>query len=413
VSTALGEDGIAVVTLDRSEKMNALDIHMFDAVVNAADGLRENEGVRAVVIHGNGRSFCAGLDMSSILRGALWGDFSAPRRLLDRNPGPVKYLGDKVNLAQALGWVWRDFPVPVVAAIHGVCFGGGLQLALGADMRFCSPTCRLSVMEAKWGLIPDMGGTVMLRELMPMDLAKDITMTGRIINGAEAYELGLVNSVVNDPLVASMQHARELVANMSREQAMRLKESMLEERYNAFRCTEGKGQGTAYTGKSAGETKQGGELGVEITKGCIGTFTLSVNTIDRGAIQDLHSNIMSGGKLASLRVLIVRFVRSQEAETADIDEGDVCLLRNSWHSLPIPVLATFDESCGAHCLAASLGADFRIASDECSIELDPAQLQQNDNGSSVLLRSLVGKKRIIPTGVVSAEEACNLGLVTR
>jgi enoyl-CoA hydratase/carnithine racemase len=434
VTATLGKDGVAVVTLDRGKKMNALDERMFDAVVDAAADLRDNGAVRAVVIHGSGRSFCAGLDMASILKDAIWGDFSTPLRLLDRDHGPVPHLGTKVNLAQALGWVWRDFPVPVMTALHGVCFGGGLQLALGADLRFCDPKCRLSVMEAKWGLIPDMGGTVTLRELMPMDVAKELTMTGRMVTGAGAYDLGLVNYLSGDPLAAAMEHARELVGNNSRDEAMAIKQRMLRGRYNAFRCTETGGtQGGTFAAPAPDSEdtttesarKEGAGLDFEIVKGGIGRMAVKVGQVDCQAVRDLYRQESVLG-LRALIVSIHTHTRGASEEggksgavatdgTAQCTtEADMHFLRDSWHALPIPVVASIPgDTCDVHSLGAALGADFRIVTDGCEIEVDPEELQRTDNGSSAFLRTLVAREHELPAGIVSGKEARAVGLITR
>ena len=133
-------------------------------------------------------------------------------RLLERPSGyGVPGNNDIGNLAQDVSYLWRELPVPVIAVLHGMCFGGGLQIALGADMRYSTPDCKLSIMEGKWGLIPDMGISVTLRELVRMDVAKELTMTGRIISGEEAASLGLVTKCCEDPLQHAEQVAKELL----------------------------------------------------------------------------------------------------------------------------------------------------------------------------------------------------------
>src|SRR5262245_12080806 len=169
--------GIADVRLNRPEKMNALDPAMFEALVFAARELAEDRSVRAVVLSGEGRAFCAGLDMASMsaLAGAGEAPRETPRRALFERDG-----GSPANFAQQSAWLWRELPVPVIAAIHGVAYGGGLQIALGADVRFVAPDARLSIREAAWGLIPDMAGTQLLRGLVRPDVAKELTFTARI-----------------------------------------------------------------------------------------------------------------------------------------------------------------------------------------------------------------------------------------
>lgn len=192
-------DHVATVTLTRGAKHNALDGAMFLGILEAAERAATTPGVRAVVLHGEGKSFCSGLDVASFMSGD--GPLSNDD-LLRRDPGRSG------NVAQRVCTEWIDLPVPVIAAIHGNCFGGGLQIALGADVRIAAPDARLSVMEAKWGLVPDMGITRTLPRLVRLDVAKELTYTARVVSGAEAAELGLVTRVADDPLAA----ARELAA---------------------------------------------------------------------------------------------------------------------------------------------------------------------------------------------------------
>lgn len=195
-------DGVATVTLNRADKHNALDPAMFDALVDATETVAADRTVRAVVLHGDGKSFCSGIDTS----GLADRDKTGPRDLLARSEGQI------ANHAQRAAYGWSQVPAPVIAAITGNCFGGGMQIALGADIRFATPDARLSVMEVKWGLIPDMGITQNLPRLVGLDVAKELTFTGRILSGTEAKELGLVTHVVDDPLAAATELAREIAA---------------------------------------------------------------------------------------------------------------------------------------------------------------------------------------------------------
>ena len=198
-----GADGVAEVRLSRASKMNALDMGMFRSIAAAARQLMADRSVRAVVLHGEGRAFCAGLDVRSVTH-----PMSAranAEELLERPDGEVS------NLAQDVGYLWRRVPAPVIAATHGVCLGGGFQIALGADMRVAAPSCRFSIMESKWGIIPDMSATVTLRELVPRDVALELTLTGRIFDAVEAQRLGLVTRVAEEPL----QEARRLAAEIA------------------------------------------------------------------------------------------------------------------------------------------------------------------------------------------------------
>ena len=188
-------DHVALVTLNRPEKHNALDGAMFEGIVEAAEQVAQMPEVRAVVLHGAGPSFCSGLDVSA---------FGSLDTILDRPEG------QRANVAQRTCTGWIDVPAPVIAAVHGNCFGGGLQIALGADVRFAAPDARLSVMESKWGLVPDMGITSTLPRLVRIDVAKELTYTGRVLSGTEAAELGVVTHVADDPLAAAQELAAEI-----------------------------------------------------------------------------------------------------------------------------------------------------------------------------------------------------------
>lgn len=196
------DDHIAVVTLTRAEKHNALDVPMFEGIIGAASRVAEEPGVRAVVLHGDGPSFCSGLDVMGVIAGP-----SGLERLVD----PLR--AEVPNWFQRAAYDWIRVPVPVIAALHGNCLGGGLQIALAADIRISSADARLSVMEIKWGLIPDMSITRTLPRLVGIDLAKELTYTGRILSGLDAHELGLVTHISEQPLDAARQLATEIAAN--------------------------------------------------------------------------------------------------------------------------------------------------------------------------------------------------------
>ncbi len=206
VSVSISE-GVADVRLVRADKMNALDDTMFDALVATSDRLSREKGLRAVVLSGEGRAFCAGLDM---------GRFAAMKENADhRTAGREKRdLTERThglaNFPQAAVWGWRQLPVPVIAAIHGVAFGGGFQLALGADIRLLSPDARMSIMEVKWGLVPDMAGTPILASLVRDDILRELTYTGRIFSAQEAMSYGLATRICEDPRTAAFEVAREI-----------------------------------------------------------------------------------------------------------------------------------------------------------------------------------------------------------
>jgi len=193
------EDGIAIVTLNRPDKYNGLDMPMFEAITRAAKTLKKDRSVRAIILNGAGDAFCSGLDVKTVSKN--------PVNFLKLLVKPGRRIS---NLAQNVGYLWRDVPAPVIAVTHGYCFGGGFQIALGADFRFSTSDCEFSIMESKWGLIPDMSLTVTLRELVPIDLAKELTMTARRFDGTEAKAMGLVSRVSDDPMAEAMNFAREL-----------------------------------------------------------------------------------------------------------------------------------------------------------------------------------------------------------
>jgi len=198
------KDGIADVRLIRADKMNALDPAMFAGLIEAGAELANTKGLRCVVLSGEGRAFCAGLDMASFAAMKKDGDaVPGVRDLVARTHGPA-------NRPQWAAWLWRELPVPVIAAVHGVAFGGGFQIALGADLRYATPDTRFSVMEIKWGLVPDVAGTQLMRHLAREDVVRELTYTGRVFNGVEAQQLGFVTRLVDDPRAAAFETAKEI-----------------------------------------------------------------------------------------------------------------------------------------------------------------------------------------------------------
>ena len=201
-------NGIADVRLNRPEKLNALDQAMFQGIVDAGEGLKGDPAVRVVVLSGEGRGFCAGLDFGSF-ESMAGGD--APRSRQEGSLGAIADTEGRItHLGQQAAWVWQELEVPVIAAVHGAALGGGLQIALGADLRIVAPDAKLSVLEARWGLIPDMTGTVILPMLVGRDVAKELTFTGRIVSGVEAVALGLATRVADDPRAAALEMAADL-----------------------------------------------------------------------------------------------------------------------------------------------------------------------------------------------------------
>lgn len=205
VRTDIEDNGLARVTLTRAKAHNGVDQAMMDGLIEAAESLAAQRTVRAVIVSGEGPSFCAGIDVKAFFGKGMNLDLA---KLYARLYSPVR------NKFQQVSMVWRDVPCPVIAAIHGNCFGAGMQLALGADFRIARPDAKLSVMEAKWGLIPDMGGAALLRELIGADKARLLTYTGRVVSGDEASAMGLVTETAEQPVAAAEALAEE-IANRS------------------------------------------------------------------------------------------------------------------------------------------------------------------------------------------------------
>lgn len=197
------EDGIADVRLNRTDKMNALDGAMFAGISEAIEKLKAMKGLRVVVLSGEGRAFCAGLDLSN---------FAASE---EKKPGQGNVTGNLggrshgvANLAQYVAWGWRELPVPVIAAAHGVAFGGGFQILSGADIRFIHPETRCAIMEMKWGLVPDMAGYPLWRGNVRDDVIRELTYTNREFRGTEAQALGFATHVSETPLEDALALAR-------------------------------------------------------------------------------------------------------------------------------------------------------------------------------------------------------------
>jgi enoyl-CoA hydratase/carnithine racemase len=193
------EGGVAQVRLNRPDKLNALTLDTLEGLVRTARSLAGDRHLRGVVLGGEGESFCAGLDFATVLA-------DPPRVARAFVPRPWR----GTNLFQEACWAWRRLPVPVVAAVHGHCYGGGVQIALGADLRMTTADAQWSVMEARWGLVPDMSGIQALAQQVPMDVAKRLTMTGEVVSGARAVELGLASEVHEEPFVAATRFLEEV-----------------------------------------------------------------------------------------------------------------------------------------------------------------------------------------------------------
>ena len=212
---------VATVMLDRADKRNAVDLEMFDAFLRARDELVATPGIRAVVLYGDGPDFCAGIDTSVFGGGGIGNDGPDITAPLDNSAA---------NIVQSAALVWRELPVPVIAALTGAAFGAGLQIAMGADLRIAAPDVRMSVMEVRWGLIPDMAITNTFRHVVRQDYVRELTYTGRIVDAKEALEMGLVTRICEDPLAAAAEIAAEIAARSP--DAIRAAKRLINESWN-------------------------------------------------------------------------------------------------------------------------------------------------------------------------------------
>ena len=196
-------DHVATVMLNRAEKRNAVDTAMFESLFGTAESLASDRSVRAVVLHGDGPDFCAGVDISAFAGEGIGA--SIGERMMPRTESGA-------NFFQSAATCWRDLPVPVIAALQGSAFGAGFQIAMGADIRYAAADTRMSIMEIKWGIIPDMGITATLPGILPEDKARELAYTGRIVAADEARALNLVTDVCDDPLAKALAIAGEIAS---------------------------------------------------------------------------------------------------------------------------------------------------------------------------------------------------------
>lgn len=206
------ENHIADVRFNRPEKMNALDGDQIDAIVEAGETLAAMEGIRAIVLSGEGKAFCAGLDMANFAASA-----AAASEDEGGDKSPLKHtLAERTfgnaNKFQHIVLLWRKLKAPVIAAVHGPCIGGGLQFASAADIRVVAPDAKMSIMEMRWGLIPDMGSYTTWRSFVRDDILRELTYTNRIFTGEEGKELGFVTHVSDNPHVKAMEIATEIAS---------------------------------------------------------------------------------------------------------------------------------------------------------------------------------------------------------
>lgn len=202
------DNHIAQVRFARAEKMNALDAKMFEAIAMVGDKLKGDKTIRVVVLSGDGGNFCAGLDKSNFTsmleKQGLDLDTDASSSLLATRTHGI------ANAPQYAAWMWRELPMPVIAAIQGVALGGGLQIALGADFRYATADSRYSILELKWGIVPDMSSTQIMRHLVRDDIIRELTYTAKIFNATQAKEWGFITEIVDDPLAHALETARDI-----------------------------------------------------------------------------------------------------------------------------------------------------------------------------------------------------------
>lgn len=196
-------DHVATVLLDREAKRNAIDLQMFEELTRTAEALANDQSVRAVVLSAQGAHFCAGIDLASFAGGGLGAALESRMDACDGSPA---------NFFQSAAYAWRTLPVPVIAALRGVTFGGGFQIAMGADIRYAAPDMQMSIMEIKWGIIPDMAISTTLRHIAATDKVKELAFTGRIVEATEARDLDLVTAIKDDPLAAAKETAADIAA---------------------------------------------------------------------------------------------------------------------------------------------------------------------------------------------------------
>jgi enoyl-CoA hydratase/carnithine racemase len=221
--------GVADVRMNRPDKYNALSREMFAALGEAGERLADDRSVRAVVLSGNGKGFCAGLDFDSFRAMSGESASAAPQ-------SQAQTTGARPdNFFQRCAYVWKALPVPVIAAVHGVAFGGGFQIALGADLRIARPDARFSIMEIHWGLVPDVALTQTVRDVLRLDVAKELVWSGRVVEGSEALALGIVTRLAEDPLAAALELAREIAGKSPH--AIRSGKQLLEQAWHADAAT--------------------------------------------------------------------------------------------------------------------------------------------------------------------------------
>ena len=414
----IGANGIAHVRLNRPRKYNGLSLQMFQAIESSILTLRnsiEEKSIRAVILSGEGKAFCAGLDVNAVRASGNIRD--TIETLLRREDGR------RDNLAQSVGYLWRELDVPVFAAVHGVCFGGGIQIALGADMRFSTPKAKFSIMEAKWGIIPDMSGSITLRELVPMSVANKLTWTGEIFDGYAAKEYGLCDEIVEDPVGHAVAFVEALGLKTPNE-AKAYKEDLARKRRKRFRPLSRK-MATNDDASVLKGSPGGGSLGsfpeVSVVDGTIASVTLNASSGALVRVPDMCSRL---AKDTSLRAAIIDFGEAHSPATNDkFDASILSLAASAIRRLPFPVVAILcggEESDSVATavdpghVALSLAADLRYTAS--SSRLDWVDWPRSDFFVE-RLGELVGREHAgamathVTADILDAENARLLGLV--
>eukprot|EP00940_MAST-03C_sp_MAST-3C-sp2_P002284 g2284.t1 len=349
--------GIAMVRLNRPKKYNGLSIPMFRAIERAALTIAETEDVKAVVLAGEGKVFCAGLDVNSM----IGMDFQQSIDTL------LKREADRVdNLAQAVGYLWRDrVDVPVISAIHGVCFGGGFQIAMGADARFATSDTRFSIMEAKWGLIPDMSASVTLRECVSMPVATRLTWTGEIFNGERALAYGLCDELCADPVSRAIDYIEGLQLRTP-DEAREYKATLLETRKNKYRCGSWKLSPRVPAAPSERQLRD-----IMSREGSSVVVRLASESASIALVPELCASVAGD---ASVRAVLLKIDDAPDKDVLPAKLDVVADALESLRRLPVPVLAVLTPSnrketsvLTSSALVASLGADLRFTVDSADV----------------------------------------------
>jgi enoyl-CoA hydratase/carnithine racemase len=317
------------------------------------------------------------------------------------------------NLAQAVGYAWRQVDVPVIAALHGVCLGGGLQIALGADHRIATPSCKLSVLEAKWGLIPDMSGSITLREVVPIDVAKRCSWTAEMLTGTEAHACGLVTELSDDPEERALQLAAEMAEDASQRTPAERKRELLGSRLNRFHSGPRTDTAidTTITTTSPADAPPSTPLATTPFDPILGTaFPLLVLPGQGGLPHSLPGTCRELALDSKVRGVVIR-TTSAGGDVGSERTSDAAVVADCFRSLPVPVIAIVDGPCDSQTSEALLGADIRFGGPTASFSLgaaksSPVESRARELGGNAAAEAVTSR------GVISNADALGLGLLT-